>query len=624
MKLRLVALALLWVPTNALAVDLDELLEAWTITVDGQDGNDGVDEARDVALTSGDEIVVVGFLDGKTGHDKDGYILNLALDGTTNWERFIDTGAVGGDILGSNDRVEAVHFDDDTDQLAWCGSQGGDAKLRVDPDVQTWAWLENTDPLKAGSKAPPGTTWERYIRDSNGLISPEQSCFDTRRGGGEIHAVGWSVFDTNDEAGSWQDWRYNDVQNLPRAPIRVDSGQFLAAPDQAYGIAYDDVSDEFALVGAFGVSGLAGEDATHNFDWHVRYLDPAVSVVTPMWLETRGGTLDDRALAAVYRDDVSGDQVIVAGYENQGSDNTTNSDRDWLVVAYDILGDGSGFAAVDWVHRHGVASGADEVATAVAIDDNGDILVAGSGRDATSGNEVWRLSKLTQYDGVALQTWTGPDHGGDSRITGMEFRDGRIVMVGYIDDGTGRDFAMAMLEGDRDDDGTADSVDACPDNDEKWKDEGVCGCQERDLDTDGDGVENCIEECPTDPNKQDPGVCGCERPDDDTDSDGTLDCNDRCPEDPDKTELGDCGCGAADTDEDGDGVVICRDACPDTPAGDSVNEFGCEPMETTDTGGDGTDGPGVSDGNCSCDASGPAGVALVPLLGLLALVRRRD
>lgn len=45
----------------------------------------------------------------------------------------------------------------------------------------------------------------------------------------------------------------------------------------------------------------------------------------------------------------------------------------------------------------------------------------------------------------------------------------------------------------------------------------------------------------------------------DTDGDGIRDCNDICPNDPNKTQPGICGCGVADTDTDGDGVADCID-----------------------------------------------------------------
>jgi len=43
----------------------------------------------------------------------------------------------------------------------------------------------------------------------------------------------------------------------------------------------------------------------------------------------------------------------------------------------------------------------------------------------------------------------------------------------------------------------------------------------------------------------------------DADGDGVADCNDGCPHDPDKTDPGVCGCGVPDTDADGDGIPDC-------------------------------------------------------------------
>jgi hypothetical protein len=62
--------------------------------------------------------------------------------------------------------------------------------------------------------------------------------------------------------------------------------------------------------------------------------------------------------------------------------------------------------------------------------------------------------------------------------------------------------------------------------------------------------------CPTDDDKVVPGQCGCEVPDTDTDGDGAEDCIDECFEDENKTEAGACGCGIPDDDSaDGAGCV---------------------------------------------------------------------
>jgi hypothetical protein len=61
-------------------------------------------------------------------------------------------------------------------------------------------------------------------------------------------------------------------------------------------------------------------------------------------------------------------------------------------------------------------------------------------------------------------------------------------------------------------------------------------------DEDHDGVPNCIDNCPYNPDKTEPGVCGCQTPETDNDLDLVPNCQDNCPNDPDKTTPGQCGC----------------------------------------------------------------------------------
>lgn len=81
-------------------------------------------------------------------------------------------------------------------------------------------------------------------------------------------------------------------------------------------------------------------------------------------------------------------------------------------------------------------------------------------------------------------------------------------------------------------------------------------------DSDGDGLIDACDGCPSDPNKTAPGACGCGVPDTDSDGDGAPDCVDGCPFDPNKTSPGTCGCGVPDIDSDGDTVPDCFDVCP--------------------------------------------------------------
>ena len=108
------------------------------------------------------------------------------------------------------------------------------------------------------------------------------------------------------------------------------------------------------------------------------------------------------------------------------------------------------------------------------------------------------------------------------------------------------------------------------------------------ADSDGDGVPNSKDKCPTTP----PGLVvdedGCAV---DRDQDGVLNAADKCPDTPLGRKVDAEGC---EFDTDGDGVVDGDDDCPDTPAGVSVNDRGC-PLDA--------DGDGVPDYLDKCPGS---------------------
>jgi len=85
------------------------------------------------------------------------------------------------------------------------------------------------------------------------------------------------------------------------------------------------------------------------------------------------------------------------------------------------------------------------------------------------------------------------------------------------------------------------------------------------LDTDGDGLEDKVDKCPTKPEDRDNFEDGDGCPDPDNDGDGVLDADDKCPdkrEDKDGFQDGD---GCPDPDNDGDGVLDVSDKCPGDP-----------------------------------------------------------
>ncbi len=100
-----------------------------------------------------------------------------------------------------------------------------------------------------------------------------------------------------------------------------------------------------------------------------------------------------------------------------------------------------------------------------------------------------------------------------------------------------------MADADSDGDGTLDCDDGCPDDADKTE-PGICGCGVVDdpTDTDADGTADCADGCVDDPDKIDPGACGCGVPDVDENGNGSADCLEDCSGEVDGTAEWDrCG-----------------------------------------------------------------------------------
>jgi streptogramin lyase len=151
---------------------------------------------------------------------------------------------------------------------------------------------------------------------------------------------------------------------------------------------------------------------------------------------------------------------------------------------------------------------------------------------------------------------------------------------------------------DVDGDGVPDCIDNCPTvpNTDQANEDGDSAGDACDafifdptetLDSDGDGIGDNADGCPFDPDKASAGACGCGVAETDTDGDGTPNCIDLCAADPAKTAPGQCGCGVVDSDGDGDGTADCNDLCASDPAKTAPGACGCG-VADTDTDGDGT------------------------------------
>lgn len=603
------ACLLAFVGTEAQAVDVSDLAVAFTKQENGQGDTASADSALDVAIARDGVTIVVGFVEGATGESNNGLVQAYALNGDPLWNKsyqeFIDDGTAG-----SNDRVESVTFDATSGRVSWCGTRGASGAGQ-DPRQLYFVEsgnLDATDPL-----LQPIFEWDADSR-AGGLESVDNGCFGVVQANDTVYTAGWGT-GTTATAGRWAT-RHYDLLGTPLRQLFPDAGSVEDYPDQAFDVAARPSTGDYAMVGT----------QQPNLDlpaWAVRYYAvDADDPDQPLWSHfvNADNGLDAQAQAVVYNE--LDRRVYVAGTVNQGDENA--DDRDWYVVAYNDVGYGTE-ADVVWQYRFGTGNGTDEYATAITIDENRDIIVGGTVRDAASGNAKWRVVVLSRNTGNELSEWESPDFGADSFLQGVAFDNGRVAMVGSIDTagGDGPDFGTLVIEADTDEDMVTDSLDACPEDPDKQDSPGVCGCGVPDADNDEDGVLNCNDVCPNDPNKtDDAGECGCNRADVDTDGDGVLNCDDNCPSDPDKVDVGICGCGTADDDVDMDGVVRCRDACPATEPGVPVNDFGCEAMDTGMPGGM-TDGGGGC--NCAVSATGPAsGWVGLAGLALLGWRRRRD
>ena len=146
--------------------------------------------------------------------------------------------------------------------------------------------------------------------------------------------------------------------------------------------------------------------------------------------------------------------------------------------------------------------------------------------------------------------------------------EGSHTLIVRAFDGRNDDFQATIYVGaaafaDRDMDGIADDVDACPDQPGTQE---ADGCPDRDFDGVTDATDACPDEAGLPPS-------GCPAPaDDDRDGDGMLDSVDACPDEV-GSPLAD-GC----PDADGDGTPNSADACPGEPG---AGADGCPEAEST-------------------------------------------
>jgi hypothetical protein len=216
-------------------------------------------------------------------------------------------------------------------------------------------------------------------------------------------------------------------------------------------------------------------------------------------------------------------------------------------------------------------------------------------RPSTGTQPLTSAVKIVDTNGVAQVYNLGPGFSAANSGGYYDFSwDAANARLALLDFGNRRVYVFELCSGvDGDGDGTQDCIDGCPSDPAKIA-PGQCGCGVIDVDSDGDTVADCVDGCPSDPAKSAPGQCGCGVSDADSDGDLTADCNDGCPLDPAKVAPGICGCGVSDADSDGDSVVDCNDGCPNDPLKTAPGICGCGVSDAD------SDGDSVVDCNDGC------------------------
>jgi hypothetical protein len=129
--------------------------------------------------------------------------------------------------------------------------------------------------------------------------------------------------------------------------------------------------------------------------------------------------------------------VFVAGY----STNNT-SGYDYVALAY------SGSGAPLWTNFYDGPGGGNDIAVAMAVDTNGNIFVTGYSTNNSSGYDYATIAYSN--DGTPLWTncYDGPAHGNDVPQAMALDRNGNVFVTGYsLGSGTGNDYATVAYSG---------------------------------------------------------------------------------------------------------------------------------------------------------------------------------
>lgn len=396
----------------------------WAAIQDGQRGIDGHDAFTRTAIDLEGNVLAAGYLDSVAGHQDAAYLVKYSPEGSIIWSKTIDAPSISGKAE-YNDRFMDVAVDSDNNVIV-VGTKSGNWTSYSLGSYHTAWWVQKY--------TPDGQTllWEKLWQDtsSSAWQGANGVCIDAAD---NIYVTGSSFGAWSSIEQQWVTFKYDKDGNVLLGPIKANFVVAYYLPDYSYDITVDSAGNMY-VAGARGVSGSDG-GTTNNADWHVRKYNAANG--TTVWQDTYSGAAGrlDYAMGTVL--DSQGN-LLVVGYTNKGSNNTTNLDYDWLMIKYD-----GATGARLWTQTYESRLGASEVCYQAVVDDNDDFYVSGYLQNA-GGVLQRRIAKLSGIDGTTLAeaVWQSETN---SYLTGLARRGDLLAAAGMLSNGTDNDAFVSLL-----------------------------------------------------------------------------------------------------------------------------------------------------------------------------------
>ena len=395
----------------------------WTTDYDGAYGSD---YGWGAAIDSEGNVISAGYVKADPGppdHVLNAYVAKYTRDGSLDWDEEVDSGPLGG---GGGQDGNDLFYDVCVDSK--------DNIIVVGVIAEIWPTLPTNQAMIIQKYNPAGDTllWEERYYDYGwaGLHSVVVDAND------DIYVTGNLFTNWGSPAGQWATLKYDEGGGAPvLGPILYDYSGYDFLQDRSTDLAVD-AQGNIVVVGVRGESGSSGS-VTNDYDWHVRKYN---SAGTLLWADTYGGGANLHDYAWGVDIDGNGD-VIVAGYTNKGTDNSTNANYDWLIIKYTKDGlAGAGDRA--WTRTFESSAGRSEICYDVVVDADDNIMVGGYEKDGSDISHR-RLELLDGTNGGLIDSTTWPATTNQA-IHGMSLRGHRLAIVGYEDNGSDYDIRTTL------------------------------------------------------------------------------------------------------------------------------------------------------------------------------------